>query len=51
MQNQNKTEVNMKKWKLLQEDLHILEEPKSADKKYTLKSIINKRIIIKKRDK
>ena len=44
-------EVDMKKRKQLQEVIHALEDPKTAAKKYTLKSQKNKRIIIKKRDK
>ena len=44
-------EVDMKKRKQLQDVIHALEDPKTAAKKYTLKSQRNKRIIIKKRDK
>ena len=44
-------EVDMKKRKQLQDVIHALEDPKTAAKKYTLKSQKNKRIIIKKRDK
>ena len=46
-----KKKKKMKKRKQLQEVIHALEDPKTAAKKYTLKSQKNKRIIIKKRDK